>query len=228
VAHDLRNPLATIAMQAALLRRRSQPRAGTEASSGQVIQRAAARMTRLIEDLLDVSRMEGGRLCVQPATLDPGRFLSDCVGSQRHLAQAASIDLRLESTGGLPPVRADRDRLAQVFENLIGNALKFTGSGGSITVGAEPREDEVMFFVRDSGPGIPPEHLPHVFDRFWQARRAERQGAGLGLPIAKGVVEAHGGRIWVESAPGHGASFFFTVPRGDREGAAGADGHGAD
>jgi PAS domain S-box-containing protein len=215
VAHDLRNPLSTIAMQAALLRRRAQPRAGAEAGAGEVIQRAAARMTRLIEDLLDVSRMEGGRLTVERTRLDAGPFLSDCVDSQRALADAAGVDLRLDLPEKLPGVWADRDRLSQVLENLIGNALKFTSSGGSIIVGAEVRQDEVLFRVRDTGAGITPEHLPHVFDRFWQARRAERQGAGLGLPIAKGVVEAHAGRIWVESTPGAGTCFFFTIPRAD-------------
>lgn len=213
VAHDLRNPLGTIAMQAAMLRRRAQPRAGTEATSGEVIQHAASRMTRLIEDLLDVSRMEAGRLDVQPSPLAPGPFLSECLGTQRHLAEAAAIELRLGDVAGLPPVLADRHRLAQVVENLVGNALKFTGAGGRITVAAEARGDEVLFSVRDTGAGIQPEHLPHVFDRFWQARRAERQGAGLGLPIAKGIVEAHGGRIRVESTPGRGTAFFFTIPR---------------
>lgn len=215
VAHDLRNPLSTIAMHAALLRRRVPPHAGSEASSGEAIERALARMTRLIEDLLDVSRMEAGQLSVEQAPLDAATFLFECVQSQRQLADAASIELRRHAPRILPCVWADRDRLSQVFENLIGNALKFTRRGGHITVGAKVRDNEVLFSVRDSGAGIPPEHLPHVFDRFWQARRAERQGAGLGLPIVKGVVEAHGGRIWVESTLGTGSCFFFTIPRAD-------------
>lgn len=213
VAHDLRNPLSTIAMQAALLRRRAQPRAGTEAAAGGIIQRAAARMTRLIEDLLDVSRMEAGRLSLQQAPLAAGPFLSECAGSQRDLAQAASIDLQFEAPQELPTLWADRDRLAQVLENLLGNALKFTGSGGRVTIGAEPHEGEVLFWVRDTGPGMSPDQLPHVFDRFWQARPTE--GAGLGLPIARGLVEAHGGRIWVESETGKGTTFFFTIPVAD-------------
>ena len=111
---------------------------------------------------------------------------------------------------------ADRDRLLQIFENLVGNSLKFTGGGGSITVAAEVREKELLFSVRDSGMGIRPEHLPHLFDRFWQARRVERQGAGLGLQIVKCIVEAHGGRIWVESTPARGSCFLFSIPRADR------------
>ncbi|MGZ3441200.1 MAG: sensor histidine kinase, partial [Polyangia bacterium] len=109
-------------------------------------------------------------------------------------------------------ISGDRDRLLQVFENLIGNAMKFTKTGGSITVGADSREHEVVFRVADTGLGIAAENLPHVFDRFWQATRADRLGAGLGLPITKGIVEAHGGRIWVESTLGRGTTFFFSIP----------------
>jgi signal transduction histidine kinase len=212
VAHDLRNPLGTIASQAALLRRRSQPRAGFEGSAGEIIQRAAARMTRLIADLLDVTRMEAGALSVQQFALSPIDLLQECGASQEQLAAAAGIELRVEAPAQSPPVWADRDRLCQVFENLVGNALKFTGSGGRVTLGASAGIDEVLFWVRDTGPGMPPEQLPHVFDRFWQARRVARQGAGLGLPIAKGLVEAHGGRMWAESSPGHGSCFLFTIP----------------
>jgi signal transduction histidine kinase len=100
-----------------------------------------------------------------------------------------------------------------VFENLIGNAVKFTKAGGSITAGAVSNDHEVLFWVMDTGGGIASEDLPHVFDRFWQATRAGQQGAGLGLPIAKGIVEAHGGRIWVESTQGRGTTFAFTIPK---------------
>jgi signal transduction histidine kinase len=132
--------------------------------------------------------------------------------AQRALATAAGLELELDLGGDLPEVWADRDRLLQVFENLIGNALKFTPAGGHIKVGAAPRASEVLFWVADTGPGIAVGHLPHLFDRFWQARRAERRGAGLGLPIVQGIVKAHGGRIWAESAPGRGSTFLFTIP----------------
>ena len=102
--------------------------------------------------------------------------------------------------------------LLQVFENLIGNALKFTHPGGRITVGAAPRAGETLFWVADTGSGIASEDVVHVFDRFWQSRKADRRGAGLGLSIVKGIVEAHGGRIWVESLIGRGSTFFFTIP----------------
>jgi signal transduction histidine kinase len=113
-------------------------------------------------------------------------------------------------------VLADHDRLLQVFENLIGNATKFTAAGGRITVGGAPREGEVLFWVADTGQGIAPTEAPRVFDRFWQVRKSRRGGAGLGLAVVKGVVEAHGGRVWLESSPGQGSTFFFTIPEAPR------------
>jgi signal transduction histidine kinase len=127
------------------------------------------------------------------------------------LSEAASLELTLEVEEELPDIFADRDRLLQIFENLIGNALKFT-ERGRISVGAKPKGPEVLFWVADTGSGISSEHLPHLFDRFWQAKEARRRGTGLGLPIVKGLVEAHGGRIWVESTVGRGTSFYFTIP----------------
>jgi signal transduction histidine kinase len=112
----------------------------------------------------------------------------------------------------------DRDRLQEVFENLIGNAIKFTQAGGLITVGAGSRDRDVLLWVADTGPGIPPEHLAHMFDKFWQAvPRAGRLGAGLGLAVTKGIVEAHGGHVWAESTPGRGSTFFFTIPKAPPE-----------
>ncbi len=174
-------------------------------------------MNRLIQDLLDVARMEAGQLSVTRAPLAAAGLLVEAVDMQRPLASSSSVELRLDLERDLPEVIADRDRLLQVFENLIGNAIKFTQAGGRITVGAAPRNDELVFWVADTGCGMAPESLPHVFDRFWQATRADRQGAGLGLPITKGIVEAHGGRIWVESALGRGSTFFFTIPVGSAE-----------
>ena len=132
---------------------------------------------------------------------------------QRPLADSSSLELRVDLHGDVPAVWGDRDRLLQALQNLIGNAIKFTNGGGRITVGAASRGHEVVFRVADTGCGIASENLPRVFGRFWQATRTGRHGAGLGLPIAKGIVEAHGGRIWVESTVGSGSTFFFTMPR---------------
>jgi signal transduction histidine kinase len=119
--------------------------------------------------------------------------------------------------GEVPEIWGDRDRLLQVFENLIGNAIKFTKPGGRITVGATSGDHDVIFRVADTGSGIAPENLLRVFDRFWQASSTKGQGAGLGLPITKGIVEAHGGRIWVESPPSRGTTFSFTIPQATPE-----------
>jgi signal transduction histidine kinase len=169
-------------------------------------------MDHLIRDLLDVTRMEAGRLSIEHSRLLTAPIVSDAVETQKALATSSSLDLKVELSPGLPDIWADRDRLLQVFENLIGNALKFTEAGGRIMVGASPRNGEVLFWVADTGPGIAYEDLPHLFDRFWQARETRTAGAGLGLPIAKGIVEAHGGHIWVESTKGQGTTFFFTLP----------------
>lgn len=216
IAHDLRNPLSSIVMQANLLRRQGQEPERRSRKPTDAIERAANRMNRLIQDLLDVARMEAGRLSVDAARVDARRVLCDSIEAQHTLAASASLELRLDLAAELPEVWADRDRLLQVFENLIGNAIKFTKPGGRIGVGAAPREGEVLFWVSDTGSGIAADDVPHLFDRFWQGRKAGRHGAGLGLPIVKGLVEAHDGRIWVESTRGRGNTFFFTIPTAPR------------
>ncbi|MBI4510856.1 MAG: GAF domain-containing protein [Deltaproteobacteria bacterium] len=213
VAHDLRNPLSTILIQASLLRRRGMDPERPTREPAEAIERAATRMNRLIQDLLDVTRMEAGRLSVELARVPAGQVVSESVEAQKPIASSASLELQLEVARELPEILADRDRLLQVFENLIGNAIKFTEARGRIVIGAAPRDGEVLFWVTDTGAGIAAEDLPHLFDRFWQSRKSGRRGAGLGLPIAKGIVEAHGGRIWVESTPGRGSTFFFTIPK---------------
>jgi signal transduction histidine kinase len=214
VAHDLRNPLGAILMNAAALRRHGAAPASTRKADA--IERAASRMNRLIQDLLDVTRLEAGHLSIDPDRVPTARIVADVTDAHKAQAASASCALCTELAPDLPDVWADRDRLLQVFENLVGNALKFTDPGGQITIGAAPREAELVFWVADSGCGMTADQLSHLFDRFWQARKADRRGAGLGLPIVKGIVEAHGGRIWVDSAPGRGSTFFFTLPAAPR------------
>ncbi len=208
VAHDLRNPLNTIRLQAELVRTR-----GGQPERAASIDRAAMRMDRLIQDLLDVTRIEGGALVLDRTTVAPRSLLAELVEAQRPGISAASLDLKLDAPETLPEVWADRNRVLQIFENLIGNAVKFTPAGGQISVGAVPRDHEVLFWVADTGEGIEHDDMPHVFDRFWQSQQSSKQhGAGLGLPIVKGLVEAHGGRIWLESERNRGTTFFFTLP----------------
>jgi signal transduction histidine kinase len=177
------------------------------------IERAAKRMNHLIRDLLDVSAIDAGHLGIERARVPKEQLLADAVEGQRPMAAAASIEVRRDANHPLPEIWADSNRISQVLENLIGNATKFTPPGGQIVVGAAPRDHDVMFWVMDTGQGIAPDDVAHVFDRFWQARRGERKGAGLGLAITRGIVEAHGGRIWVESAVSRGTTFFFTIPQ---------------
>lgn len=215
VAHDLRNPLNAIVLQLQLLKRIPEQTSRMQ-ESAERIRKSVQRMNRLIQDLLDITRIEAGALSIELSPIPAAQLLTEAVESQQSLAASSSIELRLDVVKALPPVLGDRGRLLQVFENLIGNAVKFSPAGSYITLGAEERSRDVLFWVRDTGAGIPAEHLPHLFDRFWQARQADRLGVGLGLPIVRGVVSSHGGRIWVDSIPGQGSTFYFTIPTAHR------------
>jgi signal transduction histidine kinase len=214
VSHDLRNPLHTIYMATAflldLVRQPIDP-AQLEAQLG-VIKRAASRGNTLIQDLLDVSRIEAGRLTIDASPVSAPALLEDAVNEMTPLAREKSLALSHEWVGAPALVNADRGRIGQLFSNVIGNAIKFTPAGGRIVVRGEVRDGAAAFSISDTGPGILPEQLPHLFDRFWQAKQGSRAGAGLGLFIAKGIAEAHGGRLRVESAPGDGTTFTFTLP----------------
>jgi PAS domain S-box-containing protein len=211
VSHDLRNPLSTIGMCASVL-----ADATTEPEERQRLadtMHESIRWTqRLIADLLDIASIEAGGLSINPKAIDPmitiGRALA------LFELPVAERSIKLQAAGGehLPQLRADPERVLQVLSNLLGNALKFTPAGGTIAVGAEHKDGAVVFSVRDSGSGISADHLPHVFDRRWQADKGSIHGTGLGLAIARGIVEAHGGRIWVASAPGKGSAFHFSIP----------------
>ena len=214
VSHDLRNPVHTISMAASFLLEiaPADDRRVTARRQLEVIQRSATRANRLIQDLLDVARIQAGGLAVDTVPVDVKSLLHEAVESATPLASAAHLSVVCDPPDALGPVASDRERVLQVFANLIGNAIKFTPKGGQISILASSENAEVRFTVADSGPGIPPEHLAHVFDRYWQAKTTAKLGAGLGLSIAKGIVEAHGGRIWVESPPNSGAQFNFTLP----------------
>jgi signal transduction histidine kinase len=214
VSHDLRNPIHTAYMSAALLLELMTPANGGETQRSQlrIIKRAMDRANRLIQDLLDVTRIERGKLPVVAAPAAVAAIVADARDEAEATASQRGIELRFSAADDLPPVLADHGRAVQVLSNLIANALKFTPTGGSVTVGVARDGDVVRITVADTGVGIAPEQLPHLFERYWQARKDDRRGIGLGLSIAKGIVEAHGGRIWAESAPGAGSRFHFTLP----------------
>ncbi len=214
VSHDLRNPLAVVIGGAALL---GELPASDDRRHRTIhaIQRAAQRMRRLIADLLDASSIDGGRLSIEITREPADALVREALDiAAESLPGGRRLSFRVASSAGPDAlVVCDHDRILQVFSNLIGNATKFTPDGKSIRVGARRDGDDVVFFVADDGPGIAPQHLPHVFERFWQLHRTSgpRSGLGLGLSISRGIVDTHGGRIWVESEEGVGTTFFFSL-----------------
>jgi len=214
VSHDLRSPLSTISLCTTLIADMLPRPARTREVMRRldVIRRSVDQMERLIQDLLDSARADAGRLTLEPNEFRLGPLLAEAVLTLRPLAAEKAQRLEVVVADGMPPVRADRQRTMQVVSNLVGNAIKFTPPGGRITVRARRAGGDAVVCVEDSGAGIAPEDLPHVFERFYQAKNQRRTGAGLGLAIARSIVEAQGGRIWAESRLGHGARFFFTVP----------------
>ncbi len=211
VSHDLRNPLGAIVLGATLLERTTVDGEDGERihKSAQTILRSADRMTRLIADLLDLAQIQAGKLAIELMPHDVDGLIRDCVEMLRPLA--ATKELTGTAHAGVQ-VRCDRERVLQILSNLVGNAIKFTPVGGSICIDAQDTGHGVRFSVRDTGQGISEEELPRIFDRFWQSQSKNRAGIGLGLSIAKGLVEAQGGRLDVESKLGAGTTFFFTLP----------------
>lgn len=211
VSHDLRNPLAAITMSAELLRSALPDGDARTAKQLERIRRSAERMKSLISDLLDVATIDAGALSVHLSQHDVGELLREAADMLQPVAADKSIQLDVNEPEVALEVRADKERLLQVLSNLIGNAIKFSEEGSAIRVGANRDGNDARLWVADSGKGISQEHLPHVFDRYWQAKKDGRLGIGLGLSIAKGIVEAHGGRIWAESEVGKGTTFSFTL-----------------
>ncbi|HEY1587521.1 MAG TPA: ATP-binding protein, partial [Polyangia bacterium] len=212
VSHDLRNPLSTILTSTGRLLETLDGDGDGWRAPLERCQRAARRMTHMISDLVDAASLETGTLSLDQRDNELGRVLSDALDLLQPLADARSLALLID-LGAVDRAFCDRERIVQVLSNLVGNAIKFTPSGGRIHITAEPWGDMVRIAVSDDGPGIAPEQIPRIFDRYWHlAQRESRQGAGLGLYIAKGIVENHGGRIWVESTLGHGSTFYFTLP----------------
>ena len=214
VSHDLRNPLSTILMAATQIQTM-----GEESEIGRrvakptrLILRAVDRMTRLVSDLLDLSQLEAGQpMPLYLTMVDVAALVRDAVGLLKPVAEAKRLDLSATAVAACH-ARCDGERVQQVLSNLVGNAMKFTREGGAISVQSLVVDGNVVVSVRDTGTGIAEPALLHIFDRYWQADPQRKGGTGIGLSIAWGIVEAHGGRIWVESALGSGSTFYFTLP----------------
>ena len=210
VAHDLRNPLQAILLEAKLLGR---PAEGSERNEHlDAIRDAVKHMLRLTDDLLDAVRIDSGRLSLDRIRLRVADVVAEIAARFEVILSSRSIELRIDVAPGADAVVADRDRLLQVLENLVSNAMRFTPQGGRITIAAQRREADVLLRVSDTGSGIQPALVPHLFDRFTPARKIAGGGTGLGLSIVKGIVEAHGGRVWADSTVGVGSTFYFTLP----------------
>ncbi|NMX64786.1 ATP-binding protein [Pseudomonas sp. WS 5079] len=216
VSHDLRNPMTIISMLCGMMQKAFSSD-GTHSSRRissaiDTMQQAAGRMNVLLEDLLDTSKIEAGRYTVRPVQLEVSQIFEEAYALLAPLALAKGVDLSFNAEPGLQ-INADPERLFQVLSNLIGNAIKFTPRLGNIGISAMSNGEEIVFAVRDSGEGIAPEQLPHVFDRYWTKGENNPTGSGLGLYISQGIVQAHGGRIEAESELGRGSEFRFTVPK---------------
>lgn len=217
VAHDLRSPLSVAILNASLLRQAELP-PEERTRALERVDRALAGMRRMIESLLDVARMEAGAIKLDVRITPVAALLAEACELVQPAAAARSVSLVPEADERLR-VRADRDRSIQVLANLIDNAVRHSPEGGRVRVFARAAGDRTLFCVEDQGAGVPEELRGHIFQRFWQREGGPRQGAGLGLAIARGLVELHGGRIWVDSAETGGARFHFTLESDRDEGA---------
>ena len=208
VAHDLRNPLTIIKSSAALL----QTASGEEQEELlSMIVNACSRMQSLVNDLLDVARIESGGFTVDRTRVEAADVMEEMRRMFESAATEKGLRFEVDVSGQVPPLYADRNRLIQILANLVSNALRVTDSG-TVRLSVEGDRVKARFSVADTGPGIPPAELPHLFDRFWQVRSSRRGGAGLGLAIVKGFVEAHEGTVEVTSEVGTGSMFSFVIP----------------
>ena len=211
VSHDLRNPLSAIALNTQLLERLVSSSDPHLARISRSLNSSIAQMQRIISDLLDVAAIEAGKLSVQMEPGDARKPIEEALEFCRPIGAEKSIVLDAAIGPEPLPARFDAGRIAQVLENLIHNALKFTPAGGRISVEGVRRDGNVEIRVRDTGPGLRPEELSVIFERFRQVEKRGRRALGLGLYISRSIVESHGGRIWAESVPGEGSVFFFTL-----------------
>ncbi|MEX0762130.1 MAG: ATP-binding protein [Dehalococcoidia bacterium] len=212
-SHELRTPIAAVRASAETLQRGAMADPEVAADFLRRIVEDVARMDVMVSEMLELSRLESGQTPLHLAPVDVGRLLRSVADRFHPQANELGVLLRVEFPEDTPMVTADRDKMEHVLTNLVANALKATPRGGSICLGAVPVNDAIRLQVSDTGAGIAPEHLPHIFERFFKANPARNDGgSGLGLAIAKHIVQAHGGGITAESSPGMGATFTVTLP----------------
>jgi signal transduction histidine kinase len=210
LAHDLRNPMQAILGAAAMLAVTAD--ADKRGRQVAMIQRATQGMERLVTDLLDMARLDSGAFVINREPVELPAVIRQAVDLCESQAAARNVSLRTEVGDAIPVITADAARLLQLLSNLLGNAMKFSPARTTIIIRARPCSGGVEVSVKDSGPGIAAENLPRIFDRFWQGHGQSRAGVGLGLAICKGIVDAHGGRIWAASKEGRGTTFYFELP----------------
>jgi two-component system phosphate regulon sensor histidine kinase PhoR len=213
VSHELRTPLASLkALTETLQESALEDPPAARRFLGQM-ETEIDNMTQIVQELLELTRIESNRFPLQRMRVDPCEVAAPAIERMRLQAERAGLNLQMECPDHLPPVKADPDRIEQVLVNLIHNAIKFTAPGGDIAIAAQPKDEYIVFSVRDTGIGIPPEALSRIFERFYKADRARAGGGtGLGLSIARHIIEAHGGRIWATSEVDKGSTFYFTLP----------------
>jgi signal transduction histidine kinase len=211
VSHDLRNPLSAILVSVPLLARMIPPGADGRRQLD-AIRRSAEEIDHIIKDLLDATSIETGSLMLGAKPCDVELLVEAAIAAVSPAAAQKPLALKKVLLPDLPRVLADRDRTVQVLSNLLGNAVKFTPKGGEITLRAERSDHGALFSIADTGPGIPDDQLPQLFGKYSPKRGPSSQGSGLAVFVAKGIVDAHGGRIWAESRIGRGSTFFFTLP----------------
>ena len=217
ISHDLKNPLASIGLVAQHLQRINQIELRQVQDYANRVQRSVGQMNSLIGDLLDFGKIHAGTFSVELYREAPMDVILPAADGVRTLAEAKRQQFEVDISPTLPSVTCDSGRIGQVLSNLLGNAVKFTPAGGTVRLIATQTNDEVLISVSDTGPGIPADHLPKVFDRYWQAKETKQLGSGLGLAIAKGIIDAHGSRIWAVSQVGKGSCFSFTLPLANSE-----------
>ena len=210
IAHDLRSPLSVISGYAEAL---SDGKLPGNLEIYDILHQETNHLSRLVEDLRLLSLADAGELHLLLQTISPQALLERTAARHAVAAQGHAIDLRVEVASNLPDVDVDVERMSQVLDNLILNAFRYTPAGGEVVLAGEMAEGQVRLQIRDNGSGIAPEDLPHIFDRFYRGDKARHDASesGLGLAIAKSIVEAHGGQIGVESQPGQGAVFTITL-----------------